>query len=79
MIDSEPIVTLVHKVMMTSSICLDLDCFELLSLILFKGKYYSKRLKNIFAKLENEPTVTPAHKHMMRSTKCLDLNYFELF
>ena len=43
-IDSEPIVALVYKVMMTSSISLDLDCFELLSLIFFKSKYYSQGL-----------------------------------
>ena len=45
---SEPIVTLSYKVMIMSSKYLDLDCFELFSCVLFRKKYNSKRLENIF-------------------------------
>ena len=65
--------------MMTSSKCADLDCFELFSYILFRSKYYSRRLKNVFEEFESEPIVTVGYKTMMTSSKCLDFNYFELF
>ena len=66
--------------MVTSSKCADLDCFELFSCILFRCKYYSKRLKNFFEEFESEPIVTAGYKTMMTSSsKCLDFNYFELF
>ena len=65
--------------MMTSSKCLYLDCFQLLSCILFRSKYYSKSLKNSFEELESEPIVTLGYKIMITSSKCLDFNYFELF
>ena len=64
--------------MMTSSKCLDLDCFKLFSCFLFRSKYYSKRLKNIFHEFDSEPIVTLGYKTMMASSKCLDFNYFEL-
>ena len=79
MIDSEPIVTLSYKVMMTSSKCLDLDCSELFSCILFRRKYYFKKLKSIFHKFDSEPIVTLGYKSMMTSSKCLDLDCFKLF
>ena len=56
-----------------------LDCFKLFSCILFRGKYCSKRLKNIFEEFESEPIVALGYKTMMTSSKCLDFNYLELF
>ena len=64
--------------MMTSSKCLDLDCFDLFSCILFRSKYYSKRSKNIFDEFDREPIVTLGYTIMMTSSKCLDFNFFEL-
>ena len=65
--------------MMTSLKCLDIDCFELFSCILFRSKYYSKGLKNIFEEFESKPIVTLGYKIMMMSPKYLDFNYFQLF
>ena len=62
MIDSEAIVTLGYKAVMTSSKCLDLGYLELFSCILFRSKYYSKKLKNCFDKFDSEPTVTLEYK-----------------
>ena len=73
----EPVVTLGYQVMMMSSKCLDLDCFELFSCVFFGGKYNSKRLKNIFHKFDSEPIVTVGYKSVMISSKSLDFNYFE--
>ena len=62
---------------MTSSKCLDLDCFELFSCSFFRRKYYSKRLKNIFYEFDSEPMVTLEYKIKMMSSKCLDFNSFQ--
>ena len=52
---------------------------QLFSFILFRSKYYSKKLKNISEKFDSEPIVTLGYKIMMTLSKCLDFNYFELF
>ena len=64
--------------MMTSSKCLDYDSFKLLSCVLFRSRYYSKRLKNIFDEFGREPIATLGYKTIMTSLKCLDFNSFEL-
>ena len=64
--------------MMTSSKCLDLDSFKLLSCLFFRRKYCSERLKNSFDEFDSEPIVTVGYKMMMTSSKCLDFNSFEL-
>ena len=77
-INKEPIVTLRYNVMMTSSKCLDLDSFKLLSCVSFRRKYYSRRLKNIFDGFDSETIVTPGYIILMVSSKCLGFNSFEV-
>ena len=62
--------------MMTSSKCLDLNCFELFSCIFFRKKYNSKRPKNFIHEFDREPIVTLGYTMMMMSAKRLDLDCF---